>query len=1080
MLFTGSSFAASVPGFFSNELNTDHYDCAITLIPDKTVTTKSEVRVLLEWAENAPYVEVLISRKSIKIYAHNGTERKSYGSFTPTMTTGDPYQFTIVRRGISLGILANDAMLFRKDVPRGGGNEAGITIERGWKLDDHSIQRLDPVIFSDDFMRADNDPGSWRVISGRWMLQSAWDNTPNGTTQMFVNTIFAQNPFAWVGSAPPNVPSAVCTAGEPFWEDYTFSVNVRPAADGAVGIAVNMADEQNGIFIRWSPVNDRSARGNRMMMYRVANGKAVSQLAESTGGYLPGQWYKLSVISALDGIRVFVDGIERLQKSGVTPWRGAVGLYVEGQNGAIFDDISVNGQSLNSDLLYELQQTQTNQRFEDDVNGMKNWSDVRTDWLPTAGVPGHYWFRREVYGEHLWMVVNFRPRPTDGGEFTMQLNGDGTSATSGYRMSVQVPSAGEKPVYTLYRGTEVLQSATGNAPLDPQSEYSFRFWRSGNRIWLEVDDELVIEATNVASLTGLRAAYRATGCFLSANEVHVLSRNLLDYTFASAHSDWLTDGTWMPTIRWSCEPKWSFLGGWSRGEAVMWHKQRFTGDHSLGAFIGVKMEMPRESEAYGARYRDLAVTICGDGQNEKSGYSGIFAYPSADSKRHIVIMRNGTIVADKELPPDLTPNQGANHRTWFELTIAKRSNVIDFDVRWLVQQGNDRASIKQIAISYTDPNPLDEGIPAIWSVNNAISIARTRLNFAQQPQPRTDPQITIADPYLPEYANVNTPLTLDFSDSWATSGKRLEMQATLRNAPPGNEQALKVDGARVIFTPKVATRPNSNGSRDAREHWYQITATDGQTVSPRYPLVLQVFDPAIGRDDSHALLLYRFNEGKDALVADQSKTTPKVNLKIEPLKDSTQLSAHWLPGHGLAVNRDSRVISDAVADKLMAINTTRAMSVEFWISSDTLYPKADVMNWNSALISWDNLNVIDGSKRNFTFGQSTGNFLLSPFNRTPFQSGKMQRCGGMRIGLQHVMACWDGTQTHIYVDGIKMQTQNIPWLTEQWVAGSHLFLGNDAKGTNPQVGAYYLLAIHDRAFTEQEVKRHYQAGPSSR
>ena len=1080
-LFSVSFLAngAELAGSFSQELTSASYDCNLTLNIDKKSSTNAQLSLSLEWAENADFVQLDISRKSIKVYRVSNDKRVSFGSFIPTITPASDYHISIIRRGISLGVMENDRMIFRKDVPRGAGSEAGISGDPGWKIVDSAVQRLDPVVFSDDFMRVDEDPGRWKIVSGSWMLKSAWDNSPNGSHQQFLNTIFAQNPFAWVGSCPAGVASALCTTGETFWEDYSYTINVRPAAGGAVGVAVNMLDAKNGIFIRWSPVNDRTVRGNKLIMYRVTDGKAIAQLAESSGGYLPGQWYKITVLSTLSGISVLIDGIERIKKPAITPWRGAVGLYVEGLQSAIFDDISVRGQALNSDLLFEMEQTQINQRFEVDLNGMKNWSDIRTDWIPTANLAGHYWFRREMYGDHIWMVSTFKPRPNEGGEFWMTLDGDGKNPGSGYRAQINVASAGVKPTYTLYRDGDKLASVDGNELLDPANEYTFRFWRTENDLHLEVDDETVISANNVEPVKGRISAYRATGTFLNANEVYVMSHNMLDYTFSGAPADWLTDGTWLPTIRWSCEPKWSFLAGWSRGPAMMWHKERFTGDHSINAFVGIKMEIPRERQAYAARYRDLAVTICGDGTSEKSGYSGIFAYSGNGTPPNMVIMREGKIVAEKALPPDMIPSQGANHRTWFELTLALRDRVIDFNVRWLIPQGNQNGLIKDTSLAYTDPQPITSGIPAIWTQNNGISIARARLNFAENPAPRTEPILCIDDPYLPEWANVNIPLDLDFSNSFSTSGKAVKMIVTPRDVPAGDEMSAKVIGTTVSLTAKVAASKESNQSRDAREHWYQIVATDGQNFSPRYQLALQVFDPSIGRDDSHALLLYRFTAGKNAIVEDESPIAPKVNLTINNLPNSNQLSAHWLPGQGLAVNRESSVASTTSADKLLAIAKSNAMTLECWFSSETLYPRADATNWNSVLFSWDNQGKSDGTKRNLTIAQSTSTLLMAPFNRAPFQNGNIQRASGIRIGLQHVMITWDGKTTFVYIDGVKIQTLNINWQTNQWVTESGIILGNCAKGTNPQVGSFYLIAVHDRCFTDQEVTNQYQAGPSA-
>ncbi len=117
-------------------------------------------------------------------------------------------------------------------------------------------------------------------------------------------------------------------------------------------------------------------------------------------------------------------------------------------------------------------------------------------------------------------------------------------------------------------------------------------------LWLEVDGVRMVQVDQCKPAGGLRPIYRADGGFANIQNVVVLNRSMLDYTFANAPVDWQGDGNWMPTVRWACSPEWSYLGGWSRGDAVLWHKERFTGDQALLAFVGPKMEYPREREPY--------------------------------------------------------------------------------------------------------------------------------------------------------------------------------------------------------------------------------------------------------------------------------------------------------------------------------------------------------------------------------------------------------------------------------------------------------------------------------------------------
>ena len=269
------------------------------------------------------------------------------------------------------------------------------------------------------------------------------------------------------------------------------------------------------------------------------------------------------------------------------------------------------------------------------------------------------------------------------------------------------------------------------------------------------------------------------------------SRHALDYTFAEAPADWYAVGTWMPSVRWSCTPTWSFLSGWSLGDAVLWHKERFTGEQSLEAFLGVKMEFPREQVGYFTRYHGyLAVTICGDGKDPRNGYCGIYGAPDADGNpyQRAELLRNGVIVA--AIPINSMRAWRQNHHQWFKLMLNKQGNTVTFSVK---------LDMRRYELPYTDPQPIDGGIPAIWTHANAISLARVLLNCEHAPTPWAGPQVTIDTPWYPEWANIAHPETLAFPESWAISGKPVTLRVTPRLTPPGTTTRCAAGPARDLL-----------------------------------------------------------------------------------------------------------------------------------------------------------------------------------------------------------------------------------------------------------------------------------------
>jgi hypothetical protein len=1033
-----AALSAEPPGAFSDEVGTDLYDCTLTVTPAAKRATASAVRLVLDWEDGSTYTALTLTTAQLAIASVKHGKHTLYGKLALASQPQAAVTFTVLRRGDWLGVVVDGKLLFRGQVPRVLGSQAGVIAEKGWSVDDAQIQRLEPVVFADNFMRTAEESGGWTLVRGQWGLKSAWDADPKGNSNRFSNIIYSQNPFAWVGRAAQG--SALCMAGKAFWEDYTFSTAVYPSAHGASGMLVNLQSPTEGLLIRWSSALERTT-GDKLEAILLKEGTATV-LATDRGGFIPRQWYRMTVVSGLQGVQVLIDGRTRLTLPDVTPWRGGVGLYAEGADGVIFDDVAVYGRTLKKDLIFETQLAQVNDRFEVDKNGMQEWSAPRSDWAAAPAAPSYFAYRRDVYGDH-WVSLAAKPVSGTGGQFCLTLNGDGTSPISGYRALVQVPADGQQTTYALYRESTLLATKTGE-PLTPNVDYTFRFWHHGDRLWLEQDGEPVIAASQGRALAGQRPAYRAEGCFALSREALVLGRNILDYTFSDAPVDWLEEGTWMQTVRWACAPHWSFFAGWSRGDAALWHKQAFQGDHTFEAFIGLKMEYPRERDIYDNRYRDFGITICGDGHEVRTGYTGIYGAPAEDGipNSRTVLMRNGTIVATTELK---VPGRGAAHREWFDLALRKTGDTVEF---WV--EG-------KLALTYTDPQPLTGGAPAVWTNDNGISLARARIHFAATPTLRTEPRIVLDDPWYPEWANIGQPLSLAFEDSWSTAGKPVTLRVAPRKVPAETTSTAIVQGRKVLFTPQTPG-----------EHWYQITATDGERTSPSLHLTLPVFDPRVGRDDTRALILYRFTEGKGQLIRDQSKLGAPCDISVP--KDA---SVQWLPGQGLTLRGGIWMLT-AGAAKLMTLAKNQALTLECWVSTDTIYPPT---GWAGSILAWE----LSPTQRNFALGHHTGTLITAPAGGQIISSDAGAAKGpGFRTSLQHLTVTWDGTITRSYINGALVGEHTVKWNSEKWDPNAPLLLGNQGDGQRSYLGTFYLMAIHDKALAPEAVLRHYQAGPSAK
>ena len=323
-------------------------------------------------------------------------------------------------------------------------------------------------------------------------------------------------------------------------------------------------------------------------------------------------------------------------------------------------------------------------------------------------------------------------------------------------------------------------------------------------------------------------------------------------------------------------------------------------------------------------------------------------------------------------------------------------------------------------LSYTDPNPLQGGVPGVLAVDNGVAVARARVASAEPPAPRTDALVTLDDPWYPDWANVGRPLALDFPHTCATSGKPVTLAMKPREAPANEHAAPVIEGKRISFTPQTSG-----------DHWYQITAGDGNVASPSFHLTLPVFNPALGRDDSHAVVLYRFTEGKGNVIADQSAGGQPLNLVIP---DGAPVV--WLPGQGINVRGAGRIMTKGAAEKLMALAKSKAATLELWIAPDTMHPPT---YWVGGLLAWEHPK----EKRNFALAQLWNDLCFAPYGITfkGYQGGATFGYG-IRTGLQHVVVTWDGRTTRFYVNGNQGGQGGTPWNETKWDPTAPLILGS--------------------------------------
>ncbi|MEI6518822.1 MAG: LamG-like jellyroll fold domain-containing protein [bacterium] len=1054
---------AEPAGQFSDSTGNGDYNCKLTLLPAPNITEKSAVKLILEWKDDRNYTQVSLSTHTLIFTTVIDGVSKQVGETPVAVIAGKPYQLTLLRRGDKIIWLRGGNPGYSCEISRGG-EIAAVTADAGWTVKDSDIEQQEPVVFTDDFMRTAEETGQWTIQSGDWALQSGWDRIKDQNAQ-FASVKRASNPFAWAGRKING--TAYCTTGESSWENYTFNVAICPN-DRAAGVMVNMPDPHHGILVKWSPA---TGGADRLSICNFIDWK-ITELQGVAGGFLPGQWYKMSVASSTDGIQVSIDGKERLSLHNPVYWRGGIGLYAEGTMGATFDDVSVYGAGVDQNMIADIREAHSIDRFYGQtIYANQRWYNGGTDdWVGNNSTG--FFHGMPYYGDQR---INYKINSNGGRNplVILAMRTNGKDINSGYRAAIEW-TTGKPSTFTLYRENTVLKTTNGKM-LTPGEDYNVSFSRTGTNFQITFDDEKVLETADPTQLTGAYPGFLIQRAYQRQKRPYIVGAQLFEDMFENAPVSWRTEGTWEPAVRWSCSPEWSFLAGWSRENAALWYKWRIEGDQMLDAFVGIKTEYPHETQLYEYRYRDFGMTICGDGQDPKSGYSIVFnpvfarnsKMPTSQcpllAERLVELYRNGVKVASVPISPI---EHGYYHRWWLNFQLQKQGDnvIVWFRVSYPWWYKEERKDPNIPVLVYKDPQPLTGGIPAIWTTQNALAVSRVRISSANIPVLRTDPQFSIGEFNYPEYVNKGASLPLAYPIADSTLNKPLKFTVVPGIVPAGDENAVALGKTDAIFTP-----------RKIGMHWYKFNVTDGKSISQAVHIELPVYDPALKRDDSHAVLLYRFNEGKGNIVTDQSPGKAPLNLTIPK-----EAEAVWNPKQGLAIHGTAPLKSVAPADKLMKLAKTGVFTVEFWLSPETLYPLNDRTTnteWLGVFFTWEKNNV----ERNMLLGHSW-------FQLKAVAQGEELRQGTwepllpwcFQRGMQHIVFTCNSGKTRCYINGKDNGDQDINWQPSKWVAGAPIYLGNESNKSKSYIGTYYLMAVHDRYFSQADVTRNYQAGPEAK
>lgn len=222
---------------------------------------------------------------------------------------------------------------------------------------------------------------------------------------------------------------------------------------------------------------------------------------------------------------------------------------------------------------------------------------------------------------------------------------------------------------------------------------------------------------------------------------------------------------------------------------------------------------------------------------------------------------------------------------------------------------------------------------------------------------------------------------------------------------------------------------------------------------------------------SNLIALYTFEEGTGDTVHDTSGVGPPVDLTI------ADTSATQWTANGLRIASDTEIRSTANADKINnAIASANALCVEAWVK-----PANTTQAGPARIVSLSH----DPRFRNFTLGQSATRFSVRLTTTTNTDNGTPEFQTPLDTAtteLTHIAFTWDvsSQRSSIYMNGQLASQSEVIFTGDLSFTPYELVLANEINidDNSPRfwLGEMFLVALYDRALSQEEILQHYNAG----
>lgn len=178
--------------------------------------------------------------------------------------------------------------------------------------------------------------------------------------------------------------------------------------------------------------------------------------------------------------------------------------------------------------------------------------------------------------------------------------------------------------------------------------------------------------------------------------------------------------------------------------------------------------------------------------------------------------------------------------------------------------------------------------------------------------------------------------------------------------------------------------------------------------------------------------------------------------------------------NGVQITSGAGIKSTLPASKIYkAMMSGDGITIEAWVATKNITQKglARIVSYSSTT-----------KRRNFTLGQS-GKDLILRLRTTQTNLNGMKPQARIKNVFkdgdikQHIVGTYDFSKEKIYINGKKrLEIPGSGGMFSNWNNSYFLILGNELRGSRPWLGELYLVAVYNRALSEEEILKNYNAG----